>query len=84
VALRGELLTIVNSGEAMTDLRVALIDRGGERYVARAAEGLAPGEELVVAFEAFSPVPAADTRFQSVEINGTGRSGARSATLALR
>jgi serine/threonine-protein kinase len=84
--LRGELLTIRNSGaEPVADLRVALVGDDGRRHLTRAAEGLAPGQQLVVAFEDFSPVPAAGARFTSAEIEGVDRAGVRrTMTLPLR
>jgi hypothetical protein len=55
-SLRGELLTLTHTGsEPLLDLRIAAIDTAGARYSAAAADGIAPGEELQLALDDFSP-----------------------------
>jgi serine/threonine-protein kinase len=55
-SFRGELLTLANTGpQPLLDLRIALIDPTGVRHSAAAPEGIAPGEELHLAFDDFTP-----------------------------
>jgi serine/threonine-protein kinase len=55
-SFRGELLTLANSGpQPLLDLRIVLIDSAGVRHNAAAAEGIAPGEELHLALDDFTP-----------------------------
>lgn len=53
---RGELLTLANTGrESLLDLRIVLVDPAGVRHNAAAPDGIAPGEELHLALDDFTP-----------------------------
>jgi serine/threonine-protein kinase len=55
-SLRGELLTLANSGpQPLLDLRIVLVDSAGVRHNAAAPDGIAPGEELHLALDDFTP-----------------------------
>ena len=67
-SFRGELLTLANSGpQPLLDLRIVLVDRAGVRHNAAAPDGIAPGEELHLALDDFTPPvdpAAAPTRLE--------------------
>jgi hypothetical protein len=67
-SFRGELLTLANTGpQLLLDLRIVLVDSAGVRHNASAPDGIAPGEELHLALDDFTPPvdPAAvPTRFE--------------------
>jgi len=53
---RGELLTLANSGpQPLLDLRIILVDSAGTRHNGAAPDGIAPGEELHLALDDFTP-----------------------------
>jgi hypothetical protein len=53
---RGELLTLANPGaQPLLDLRIVLVDSAGVRHNAAAPDGIAPGEELHLALDDFTP-----------------------------
>jgi serine/threonine protein kinase len=55
-SFHGELLTLSNTGpDPLLDLRIVLIDPAGIRHNAAAPDGIAPGEELHLAVEDFTP-----------------------------
>ena len=55
-SFRGELLTLANSGpQPLLDLRIVLVDPAGVRHRAAAPDGIAPGEELHLALDDFTP-----------------------------
>lgn len=55
-SFRGELLTLANSGpQPLLDLRIVLVDPAGVRHSAAAPDGIAPGEELHLALDDFTP-----------------------------
>jgi hypothetical protein len=55
-SFRGELLRLVNPGpQPLLDLRIVLVDPSGARHHAAVADGIAPGEELHLAFDDFAP-----------------------------
>jgi serine/threonine-protein kinase len=55
-SFRGELLTLANAGpEPLLDLRIVLVDSAGVRHNAAAPDGIAPGEELHLALDDFTP-----------------------------
>jgi hypothetical protein len=55
-SFRGELLTLANSGpQPLLDLRIVLVDSAGVRHKAAAPDGIAPGEELHLALDDFTP-----------------------------
>lgn len=55
-SLRGELLTLANSGpQPLLDLRIILVDSAGVRHNAAAPDGIGPGEELHLALDDFTP-----------------------------
>ena len=55
-SFRGELLTLANSGpQPLLDLRIVLVDSAGVRHNAAAPDGIAPGEELHLALDDFTP-----------------------------
>ena len=55
-SFRGELLTLANSGLLpLVDLRIVLVDPTGVRHRAAAPDGIAPGEELHLALDDFTP-----------------------------
>ena len=52
------MLTILNAGRSSErDLRVTLRDEAGQAHRATAAGLLAPGEEVMLALDAFDPPP---------------------------
>jgi serine/threonine-protein kinase len=55
-SFRGELLTLANRGpQPLLDLRIVLVDPTGIRHRAAAPDGIAPGEELHLALDDFTP-----------------------------
>jgi hypothetical protein len=80
-SFRGEMVAIANAGATpLSDVRITLISRSGERYVARAPTGVAPGEELYLALDEFTPIPSAGVRPAALEIvaaEGTARRAVR-------
>ncbi len=68
------LLTVSNAGhQGVADLRVVVHDEEGRAHVATAPGALAPGDEVSLALDAFSPALSAATRPRRVEIQPDGR-----------
>jgi Protein kinase domain len=73
VALADGMLTILNvSGADERDLRVTLRDDAGHVHRATAAGVLAPGEEIMVALDAFDPPPPAGFRPARIGVRPRG------------
>jgi hypothetical protein len=59
-SLQEGLLTLLNAApQAVSDLRLTLVGRGGERCEARFTDALAPGEEVLLSLDDFVPAPRA-------------------------
>lgn len=75
VALAGGMLTILNASRSSErDLRVTLRDDAGHVHRATAAGVLAPGEEIMVALDAFDPPPRAGFRPARIVVRPRGAS----------
>lgn len=85
-SFRGELLTLANTGpDPLLDLRIVLVDPAGVRHHAAAPDGIAPGEELHLALDDFTPLldPAAVPKRLEVSVSDS-RGGRYTLPLSLR
>jgi hypothetical protein len=74
VSLTEDRLTVTNGDrQALPDLRLTLTGPGAVRPVASGLGGLAPGEELIVALDAFTPPPPSSWRPEAVVVAAAGR-----------
>jgi serine/threonine protein kinase len=72
-ALAGGMLTILNvSASSERDLRVTLRDEAGRAHRATAAGVLAPGDEVMLALDAFDPPPPAGFRPARIGVRPLG------------
>jgi hypothetical protein len=78
-SFRGELLTLANTGpEPLLDLRIVLVDPDGVRHGAAAPDGIAPGEELHLALDEFTPPVTPGAAPARLEITARDPRGGRS------
>ena len=77
-SFRGELLTLANSGpQPLLDLRIVLVDSAGVRHNAAAPDGIAPGEELHLALDDFTPPVDAGAVPTRLEVSARDPRGGR-------
>jgi serine/threonine-protein kinase len=70
-SFRGELLTLVNTGrDPLLDLRIVLVDTADVRHIAAAPDGIAPGEELHLALDDFTPPVTPGAAPTKLELTG--------------
>ena len=85
-SFRGELLTLANTGrEPLLDLRIVLLDSAGVQHTAAAPDGIAPGEELHLALDDFTPPVTPGATPAKLELTGRDpRGGSYALPLKLR
>jgi serine/threonine-protein kinase len=77
-SVRGELLTLASSGpQPLLDLRIVLVDSSGVRHDAAAADGIAPGEELHLALDDFTPPMSPAAVPKRLEVSARDARGGR-------
>jgi hypothetical protein len=77
-SFRGDLLTLAHSGpQPLLDLRIVLVDASGARHDAAAADGIAPGEELHLALDDFTPPVDAAALPARLEVSARDARGGR-------
>jgi hypothetical protein len=77
-SFRGEMLTLANSGpQPLLDLRIVLVDSAGVRHNAAAPDGIAPGEELHLALDDFTPPVGPAAMPTHLEVNARDPRGGR-------